>query len=344
MDFDTIFLTGDFYSSCIGQMRMKGDKLLFADEMFCEVFEFDTTGCFENKYVGKGAGPSEIGGVFYFSPMPNGYFFMGPSYDNYYFGENWNGKIKNKVDFCVQKSQFQLRYNPQPEDRGIYEVGYFTKEIIAWDATHVVIPVNVSHPKMNAYFSHTDEFYSQCAVWGMLDVITGRLDTLLGRRPNVYLEKRNLPNLRFAHYDKVGEELCTTFEADPKIYRYHLENGFIASFGYEGREMDTDYRMYENFEEAERNYFTDREEFGYYTGLKYITQTGMLFRTYQKSKEAKMSGLQVYEGHTLIADLDVPKHFKLLGYAKPYYYAQGYIDEINETMQVFRFTLQESDA
>lgn len=338
---DSLTLSGDFYSSCIGQMRIKGDKLFFVDQMFCEVFEFDTTGCFENKYAGKGAGPSEIGGVFYFSPMPNGYFFMGPSYDNYYFGENWNGQIKNKVDFGIQKSQLQLRYNPQPEDRGIYEVGYFTQEVVPWDSTHVVIPVNVSHPKINAYFSHTDVFYGQCAVWGMLDVTTGKIDTLFGRRPNVYIEKRNLPNLRFAHYDKVGEELWVTFEADPKIYRYHLQKGFIAKFGYEGREMNTDYRLYTDFKEAEGNYFCDREEFGYYTGLDYIDQTGLLFRTYQKSNEAKTKGLQVYDGHTLIADLNVPEHFKMLGYIEPYYYAQGYIDEINETMQVYRFQLHD---
>jgi hypothetical protein len=341
---DSLTFSGGFYSSCIGQMRMKGDKLLFADQMFCEVFAFDTTGNFEGKFVGKGAGPNEIGDVFYFTPMPNGYYFLGSSYDAYYLDKNWQGQFKNRVDFGIQKSQLQLRYNPQPEDRGIYEVGYFTHEVVSWDSTHVVIPVNVSHPKINAYFSHTDEFYSQCAVWGMLDVTTGKVDTLFGRRPNVYIEKRNLPNLRFAHYDKVGEELWVTFEADPKIYRYHLENGFIAKFGYEGREMNTDYRLYTNFEEAERNYFRDREEFGYYTQLEYIAETGMLFRTYQKGKNASTTGLQVYEGHTLIADLDVPKHFKLLGYAEPYYYAQGYIDEVNETMQVFRFTLQESDA
>jgi len=45
-------------------------------------------------------------------------------------------------------------------------------------------------------------------------------------------------------------------------------------------------------------------------------------------------------GKNLIADVDMPKNFKIAGYIKPYYYSQAIIDEEKEEMTVFKFKLQ----
>ena len=66
----------------------------------------------------------------------------------------------------------------------------------------------------------------------------------------------------------------------------------------------------------------------------------MLFRSYVKGANAPYDGLQVYRSDkTMIADVDVPKGFKVLGYIKPFYYSQVAEDSEQGKLSIYRFRL-----
>ncbi len=70
-----------------------------------------------------------------------------------------------------------------------------------------------------------------------------------------------------------------------------------------------------------------------------IDETGILFRTYVKGQNSGTDGLQVYKDGILIADVGVPKGFKVVGYMEPYYYSQVFEDEENGRLEIMRFRL-----
>jgi hypothetical protein len=65
----------------------------------------------------------------------------------------------------------------------------------------------------------------------------------------------------------------------------------------------------------------------------------MFFRGYKKGGGAINEGLQIYREHTLIADIDVPVGFKVLGLINGYIYASGEIDEDAGEIYVYRFKI-----
>jgi hypothetical protein len=84
-------------------------------------------------------------------------------------------------------------------------------------------------------------------------------------------------------------------------------------------------------------YREERQKKGYYDWIEYIDETGVLFRSYKKGENSSSDGLQVYKNDVLIADLDVPKGFKVTGFIFPYYYSNEYIDEEAEKMIIYKF-------
>ena len=340
---DSFYLKGDLFTSCVGELKCHKNMLYFADRMFCAVYEYDKNGKFIEKRLSRGKGPREIWGLYYALNLNKGYFVLDNSYNTFYFSNKWEKINNSRIDFNRVKNLKELRKNPNPSDPGIYEIGYFTKEIRQIDSTHVLVPVNTSHPDLNAYFSNCETFYNECYILGMLNVTTGEIDSMFGRSPPVYLEKENIPNFRFVHYDVAKNKIYISYEADSSIYIYDKEHGYQYKYGQKGINMNTNYTTTQDFKTAEKNYFSDRKKFGYYHYVEFIEETGLLFRGYKKGKHSNHSGLQIYQNNTLIADLSVPKDFKVIGYIKPYYYAQGTLDEINEKIQVYKFKLPKID-
>ena len=90
----------------------------------------------------------------------------------------------------------------------------------------------------------------------------------------------------------------------------------FTSFGVAGRDMNTKYRLTKKFEIAEANYGEDYETYAYYNDLYYDTSSGLLFRTYCKGNNAVSDGLQIYKDKKLLADVDVPVGFRIIGFVK----------------------------
>ncbi len=73
---------------------------------------------------------------------------------------------------------------------------------------------------------------------------------------------------------------------------------------------------------------------------KHIHELDMLFRSYTRLDDEKQDGLQIYQGQTLIVDIDVPKNVRILGYSAPCVYATNGLDGIRESFDLYKFKVE----
>lgn len=147
-----------------------------------------------------------------------------------------------------------------------------------------------------------------------------------------------LDNIDF-DFDSNGN-LYLGYNADPLIYVFDTERNPIHAFGLTGRDMDTSYESMNTIDDVQKVAETILDK-GFYSWIEYIDETGTLFRSYKKGSHSEFDGLQAYSSKgQIIADVEVPKGFKVIGYIAPYYYSQIYSDEETSSLYIYRFKLQ----
>ena len=73
---------------------------------------------------------------------------------------------------------------------------------------------------------------------------------------------------------------------------------------------------------------------------KFMDEIDLLFVSYRKDSE-DLDGLQIYKNGQLIADVIVPKKFRVMGYIAPYYsYIIPLLDEEDDSLIMYRFKLE----
>ena len=102
--------------------------------------------------------------------------------------------------------------------------------------------------------------------------------------------------------------------------------------------MDMDYEPVRSMEDMPV-YRRNRDTKGRYGWIEYIDETGILFRSYVKGRNSLTDGLQVYSDGVMVADVDVPEGFRVVGYIEPYYYSQVFEDDENGKLEIMRFRL-----
>lgn len=102
--------------------------------------------------------------------------------------------------------------------------------------------------------------------------------------------------------------------------------------------MDMDYEPVRSMEDMPV-YRRNRDTKGRYGWIEYIDETGILFRSYVKGRNSLTDGLQVYSDDVMVADVDVPEGFRVVGYIEPYYYSQVFEDDENGKLEIMRFRL-----
>ena len=71
-----------------------------------------------------------------------------------------------------------------------------------------------------------------------------------------------------------------------------------------------------------------------------MDEIDLLFVSYRKDSE-DLDGLQIYKNGQLIADVIVPKKFRVMGYIAPYYsYIIPLLDEEDDSLIMYRFKLE----
>ncbi|MET0466272.1 MAG: hypothetical protein ABW007_24145, partial [Chitinophagaceae bacterium] len=335
---DTLELKPPAFSG-VGFLKLHNGRLYFFDKVFGVVNEFDLTGQFIKRGLGLGEGPAEVPSIMMYAPMGNKHFVLEKSWTFDIYDSTWHRIKRAGINWDDSKPLKELENNPQPTDRGIYEIEYEVNNILPLDSSRILLSITSDHPRFNGYF--TPEFYSEARIFGVLNTKTGKIERLVGEKSPMYGQYRFIPNFDFCYGENLADSIMVNFEPDSLIYVYNPVFGKSVSFGRAGKDMAVSYPQTKQFDEAENRIIADRETYGYYTRLKYLQEKQLVFRSYKKGKDAASDGLQIYSADSkkLFGDIEVPKKFEVLGSDGDAFFATGIIDELNNRLAVFRFKL-----
>ena len=320
-------------SSYVGRLSLYDDDLYFTDKHFCSVQVFDKNLNLKTTKLRQGMGPSEIDtGIISGEIIGKESFFIDPDTMIFKFDKNFKritqGHIKK---YAISTSNAEENY----DSPSIYTTCY-SKYIIREDENNIYINIYAGYEFSG--FNNSNHFKH---VKPLLKINKGTFNAnIIGEYSDYY--KNGTAN-KLASFDRTSYDIdnkgnfIMSFEADSLINIYDNNFNHIKSFGYAGRKINNDYNSYAEFDYNKID--KERQNKGYYNWIEYIDQTDMTFRSYRKDKLADTYGLQIYDGITLIGDVDVPLKFRVIGYIKPYYYASGKINEDNEVINVYRFQL-----
>ena len=335
---DTVALD-PIHTSFVGAFYVQNQKILWVDYRFCWIFEFDTDGKFIQRRLGQGKGPKEVptGLLYGYAPdQAGGFVVLGPQTDCYRFDSA--GVLIHR--FLVR--DYVVGENPAengPDRPGTYTYAYDKLVTRVFDNE---LFLNIySEAEGFDLFGDAKPYFREARILMGINLENGRADQLLGRFPPVYENRSDwCKPFVFTSFDIAPNgDFYVAPEVDTLIYRYDRNYRPICSFGQAGRDMDTAYMALRTPDELQI-FFNQERAKGRYDWVEYVDETGVLFRSYVKGAEASTDGLQIYEGTVLVGDVDVPRGFRVKGYIAPYYYAEGPVDEENETLTLYRFTLE----
>ena len=313
-------------------------RIIYYDKYFNFVYTFDENGKLIEKAIGKGRGPGETtigqGADAVFSTSGE-MALIGSTLDFDYFRSD----MKTHEYFSMYANYNRNSTAPDNFDTYTYQWDNFVGRL----RNDILYIAAFSDREEFSFFTTTDDYLRTSYRIGRIDLI---------KKENMSMLVKGFPELYIQHPDKYSsfqnsifdisddDRLYLGFESDPHLYECDKEGKPVLSFGLAGRDIQNDYIPGLGFDDDSNYYLKNREEKGYYSWLEYIDETGMLFRSYVKGKDAQTDGLQIYRSDkTMIADVDVPKGFKVLGYIKPYYYSQVSEDAEQRKLSIYRFKL-----
>ncbi|GCB33710.1 hypothetical protein [Bacteroides faecalis] len=323
--------TSSFGESCISP---SGD-IVFIDKHFCTVTFFDTCGHLKSTHLGLGGGPSEtqVGRIAAQSFLPTGeLLLMGYNLDVHLFNPNF---MLDKV-FLVNREK-----RPNLVESSMTYTNQYNDMVCRSYGDCFYMNVYSEHPEFN-YLEETQQYLQSCRHIWEIDFrknMDGRL--LASGYPNSYLKDLNkhvvFLGTRF-DIDKQGN-FYVSYEVDSLIYVYDSDYNPLATYGFQGNEMNLDYLSIYDYKTCRSNYRKERQTKGHYYWLEFVDETQTLFRSYRKTGEN--DGLQIYYEGKLIGDIEVPKDLRVMGYIDPYYYSYivPKLDENDDSLIIYRFRL-----
>jgi hypothetical protein len=327
-------------SSYVGFIRIVSNSIYFIDQRFGWVFEFDKNGLFQKRYLGIGRGPEEINTKLiegYLYLKDGRHIFLGVGNDCHIYKNNFMKDKSFMMDKRYKRAKLgKSEYRPDlPE---IYTLAY-EKLVLRNFGNSLFFTVVSEHPVFN-FIRKPKEYFEDCRIIMKINLSNGETEDLLGRYSSEYMDNDNLKQISLTSFDIDNNGMFyVQQEADSLIYVYNQDFVIKKSFGFKGTNIEMPKRILTTIDDFRMHYREDRKDKGYYDWIEYIDETGLLFRSYKKGKNSTSDGLQVYKNDVLIADLDVPKDFRVAGYISPYYYSNAYINEVNETMMIYKFKL-----
>lgn len=345
---DTINLEKIQYS-LDGFLQIYSNNLSLIDKRFGWIYNFDITGKLISRNLGQGRGPGEIdaGYIEGHTVLKNGdHVFIGSSWDVHILDKDWDYIKRFTMDWHSSTPNIESNTNPDPLDPIVYTLDYGNFKLLSDSKKNAYIQIYSEHPYFNGMVSKS--YYENGRILLKLDLLKGDVSGLLGRRSPEYLKYEFLPQHATFSFDiDSNDNFYISHEIDSLIYVYDHEFKPLYSFGYRGKDMNTNYSEISSFnvKEFRRLYFEDKPKRGYYKDITIFEDPGnLLFRNYSKGSQSEFDGLQIYRNNTLIGDVNVPKGFKVVGYISPYFYSDVFIDEDLNKLSVLRFNLLEESS
>jgi len=270
-------------------------------------------------------------------PFGNGYYLHSDNAVAYLFNNKWTLTGHVPINWGIFNPIIIRRINnPNPAEILFYgDNTFMTDHIQQWDSIHVAFYVDIDLPTLNGYMN-AEHYYKYSRIIALVNVHTGEVERIFGRRSPVFLEKSNIPNMDYIGFAQVRDTVLVSFFPDSTVYMLDKHNDCaIGKFGRQGRNMNTAYVRTHTISEADERRWTDWETFGYYTYLKYDEKRQLLFRGYKQGAHSQYDGLQIYKNQTLLGDVDVPKGFYIVGYCNDQLIAAIEDEEINDLALYF---------
>jgi len=341
LPFDTLYLEpGE--TTQYGRIRLHKDEIVFLDASTHRLHRYNVEGKTLGVALGRGQDPFQVGALYHFMPFLDRLdFLVTDDFTLHHFVNDSTKRSRVRLDIGFEgKSEAELQRNPDPNETAIYWPEY---PYGSWNINqsgiigeHYFLPIKTEHPLLNAYM-HT-AFYKQSHAMGKFSIADNRLVQMGVSWPDTYLKHQFIPNLASLSFSIAGDRLWVSFFADPNIYVYDADFRLIKQFGREGEGMQQNFRTTQTFQEADAAMQEDLDDQSVYGSL--YADEDYVFRTYfPKGYGGGITRLQIYDNELLIADVDVAPRFTVLGKIGDYYYADGIVDERNEVLAVFRFSL-----
>lgn len=326
LEIDTVQLSLE-ETSVVGSSVIYKDSLCFLDDYFSYLYPMDAEGQMGNRLLGKGEGPSELPircplGI---APDPSNnstLVFLGSSNDFYLY----DGNVK------------RMNMIPDGEPNSYESSSAYT----LWDETILKLSgdnmyYNVIGSSEETSLTDQADYPQHAFIMMKVNLSTGKM-TPAGHFSDTYVKNWDkLITLPKYYYDSDDQgDFYLSFQADSLLYRMDSDLNVKQAFGFQGTEMETSYYTAGNdLEELGEALQKNLTEKGYYCWIKKVGK--YIFRSYQKS-EGKF-GLQIYEGTTLIGDVETPACLKVAGYVSPYFVSEVIFDEETNTLKFYRFKL-----
>ena len=338
---DTLIIDTTMNTTFEGNMGVHDNRLYFIDRLFCTIHFFDSTGKISFRTLGIGRGPTEttIGQIYTHTFLNNGYLCLqGVTDDVQLFDREY--KIDRSKSYRKTRKSYKLGDKIGYDQFELYSMGF---PLVCRSYKHSVFTNNSAEDPTFNYFRTPDIFVKEFR--GITEQRLDKKETgrLLGRgMPDVYKNRSDTHYIfssTFFDIDPDGN-FYVAYMADSLIYKYDKDYNPLYSFGFEGRARDKEYVSVKSVKDIQGKGVAQYRTKGYYTWVEHIDELGYLFRSYSKGEKESSDGLQIYQDRTLIADIDVPKGFKPIGYIKPYLFSDAIVDEGKMRVYVYRVRLK----
>ena len=133
----------------------------------------------------------------------------------------------------------------------------------------------------------------------------------------------------------VSDTLYINHAADSLIYVYKYPDELLYTIGYECSGINRNYTK--GYEVEMAQFKKDIQSVGLNTGLLYVKEKQLLFRTVLKNFNSREVSLQAYLNNDLVLEADVPGLFKLLGFWNSYFYGVDMLPKEKEDGMNFVF-------
>jgi hypothetical protein len=338
---DTLTAPTDIETSFKGNFTVCNKTIVFADVFFGYLFEFDKKLKLHSKKFGIGNHPHELKGADYmtYSKKTKRLYVLSSKKG---ILAVINSKIQKekefKINFNVKRTREDVINEPLPYLMDSYELDYGYDGILkVFDEYHLAIAITSSHPKFNGYFN-SKFYYENSRIIALINIEKEYIDRLIGRRPLLFL-KNQLPNYDHFNYEINNNTIYLNFYPEATIYKIDKEKDVVQStFGIQGSEMKTNYTRTYSYEEAYKREFEDYNNYNFYNSL--YVDDNLIFRGYSKYN-TKKDGLQIYKNDVLIADLNFPKGYKIIGKIDNAYYASKNVINRREDMVLLKLKFSE---
>jgi hypothetical protein len=343
INLDSIILE-NIPSSFVGYIRVFSDTVFFVDYLQNRVFPITIDGKIYPFRIGTGKSPKEFfGGVIHdFTFLAdNSFLIQGTSWDLHFFSDQWEFIEMKRVNWQSSEPVAENEI-PDPQNPYLYSFNYITgRDKCRLLGNYIFCEVSSFHPLFNMINSR--DYYRRSKLIAKLDVISGVVVDLLGLRSLAFENYEFIGHFSRAIFDvaPAKQQFFLGFEPDPLIYVCDSSFKPIRAFGLNGLQMNQNYSTYKgnDFNEVEKIFRKDQVDCGTYTSLEYIEERDLLFRSYSRGSHSHYDGLQIYRNEVLIADVDVPKGFKVEGYLAPYFISSFFQDSLYESGKIYLFQL-----